>query len=280
MVRRYRTPFGNTEHMDIRTYLFEPLIGASFVAEMTAAEPGILAGTDFAQIRAAELGLRLQSVAAVGTTLEVGSSVLRLIGSAEEIARAEEELLACVGKASGVATAAAGFMALARDRVRIVCGAWKKVAPGLRKELREAIAVGGGGIRVVDEPFVYLDKNYVRMFGSLAKAVERAHGIDGRTVSVQLRGHTGPVAEEACEAFKAGAGVLMVDTGSVADLRAVVGVASREGFREQVKIAFAGGVTLSSLEEVIAGGADIVDVGRPIIDARLLDFRLDVVERI
>jgi nicotinate-nucleotide pyrophosphorylase (carboxylating) len=265
--------------MNVREYLFEPLAGASFVAEITAAEPGLLAGTELARIRSADLTLHLESVASDGTLLSPGSTVLRLAGSAEEIARGEEELLACVGKASGVATASARFVQQAAGRVRIVCGAWKKVAPELRKWLRQAMSLGGVGIRLIDQPFVYLDKNYVRMFGSITGVVERARGIDGRTAAVQIRGDTGLISQEAGEAFKAGAGVLMVDTGNIADLHAVVDAASREGFRERVKIAFAGGVTSLSLDEVIAAGADIVDVGRSVIDAPLLDFRLDVLRR-
>ncbi|MGO9570868.1 MAG: nicotinate-nucleotide diphosphorylase [Desulfomonilaceae bacterium] len=280
MVRPFGTPFDNTEHMDIRAYLFQPLVGASFVAEMTAAEPGLLAGTELARIRGDELEFQLESLASDGTPVSAGSRVLRLIGSAEEIAQGEEELLACVGKASGVATASARMVAKASGRARIVCGAWKKVAPELRKALRHAIAVGGAGIRLVDKPFVYLDKNFVRMFGSITNVVERARGIDGRTVAVQIRGDTDLITKEACAAFKAGAEVLMVDTGTMADLRSVVEVASREGFRERVKIAFAGGVTSSSLDQVIAAGADIVDVGRSVIDAPLLDFRFDVLEKV
>ncbi len=134
----------------------------------------------------------------------------------------------------------------------------------------------GVGVRLVDEPFVYLDKNYVRMFGSIAGAVRRACEIHDRTVAVQIRGDTGLISEEACEAFKAGAGIIMVDTGRIEDLHAVVAVAGRQGFRDRVKIAFAGGVTISSLEHVITADADIVDVGRAIIDAPLLDFSLDV----
>lgn len=278
--------FGNTErhstipNMDIRAYLFEPLNGDSFVAELNAAETGILAGMDLLRSRAVELGFRLDILAEDGAMLTCGSTILRLTGSAEDVARAEEELLACVGKASGVATASASFVALAGGKARIVCGAWKKVAPELRHRLRQAIAVGGAGIRLIDEPFVYLDKNYVRMFGSISKAVQRGHGIDSRTVCVQLRGDTTRVSEEALEAFKAGAGVLMVDTGQISDLQTVVGAANREGFRNRLRIAFAGGVNSSSLPEIIAAGADIVDVGRPIIDAPLLDFRFDVVKKV
>jgi len=47
-----------------------------------------------------------------------------------------------------------------------------------------------------------------------------------------------------------------------------------------VKIAFGGNVTAQRLEEVVAAGADIIDIGRAIIDAPILDFRLDVQQRV
>jgi nicotinate-nucleotide pyrophosphorylase (carboxylating) len=265
--------------MDIRSFLFEPLENISFVAEISAVENGILAGTQMVRDRVSELGINLDFLAPEGAPLHPGVLVLRLIGSAEDIARAEEELLACVGKASGVATAASKLLAQANGNVRIVCGAWKKVSPELRQRLRHAIAVGGAGIRLLDQPFVYLDKNYVRMFGSVKRAVERARGIDGRTIAVQVRGDTNLIAEEATQALNAGAGVIMVDTGNVADLRIIVEVVSRKGFRRDVKIAFAGGVNSSFLDEVVEAGADIVEVGREIIDASILDFRFDVIGR-
>ena len=280
-------PFGNIENrttmandMDPRPYLFEPLHGQLFAANLTAAESGILAGATFALNRASDLGLSVLTHLPDGSQLQPGVCVLSLRGTAEQIARAEEELLGCVGKPSGVATASCRFAALAGGRARIVCGAWKKVAPEIRKQLREAIGVGGASVRLLDEPFVYLDKNFVRMFAGITEAVGRAYSMNGRIVSVQIRGENGPIAREAVLAFNAGAGVLMVDTGSVEDLCEVVETARRQGFRQRVKIAFRGGVTAQRLEEVVAAGADIIDIGRAIIDAPIIDFRLDVQQRV
>jgi len=262
--------------MDVRLYLFEPLNGQLFAANLTAAESGILAGTTFALNRASELGLSVLTHIPDGSDLQPGVCVLSLRGTAEQIARAEEELLGCVGKPSGVATASRRFAGLAGGRARIVCGAWKKVVPEIRKQLREAIAIGGACVRLLDEPFVYLDKNFVRMFAGITEVVGRAHSMNGRVVAVQIRGETGPIVEEAVLACRAGAGVLMVDTGSVKDLLEVVEATHRHGFRQRVKIAFGGGVTAERLEEVVAAGADIIDIGRAIIDAPIVDFRLDV----
>ncbi|MBC7325501.1 MAG: nicotinate-nucleotide pyrophosphorylase, partial [Moorella sp. (in: Bacteria)] len=186
--------------------------------------------------------------------------------------------LGVIGKPSGVATAAAKFIREAGGRVRIVCGAWKKVAPEIRRELRQAIATGGAGIRITDRPFIYLDKNYVRLLGGVEPAVKRARAYDPeRVIAVQIRGEIQPVAEEALAAAQAGAGILMVDTGRLADLAAVAAAVRGNGGRGKMLLAYAGGVTPADVQAVVDAGADIVDVGRAIIDAPLLDFSLDVI---
>ena len=81
---------------------------------------------ELALIRGTELGFQLESVASDGMRLDPGSRVLRLIGSAEEVARGEEDLLACVGKASGVATASARLLGRPQE------GSGSCVAPGKR----------------------------------------------------------------------------------------------------------------------------------------------------
>lgn len=272
-----RMAFDNKEQkLDVRAYLFQPLLGKTFEADLTACEPGVLAGASLALQRAAALGLSVLNCLPDGSVMEAGTPVLRARGTAEQVARAEEELLGRIGKPSGVATAAARFTTLAAGRARIVCGAWKKAPPEIRTQLRDAVGIGGAGLRLVDEPFVYLDKNFIRMFAGIPEVVRRARSMNGRVVAVQVRGEYDRIGKEALSACNAGAGVVMVDTGNVEDLREVVRAASAQEFPREAKIAFGGGVTLDNIEEVIAAGADIIDIGRAIIDARILDFRLDV----
>ncbi|BCV22042.1 nicotinate-nucleotide pyrophosphorylase [Moorella sp. Hama-1] len=263
--------------MELREFLFAPLEGQEFTFQITAREKGIFSGAGRLEQEAAELGLQAALLVAEGETLEPGSCLLRGRGRAAEIILAEEMLPGLIGKPSGVATAAATFVRRAAGRLKIVCGAWKKVAPEIRPDLRRAIATGGAGVRITDRPFIYLDKNYVRLLGGVGPAVARARAYASeRIITVQLRGEGQPVADEAAAAVRAGAGILMVDTGNLGDLETVVATARASGWRERVQIAFAGGVTQEELEAVIAAGADIVDVGRAIIDAPLLDLSLDV----
>ncbi|KUK13560.1 MAG: nicotinate-nucleotide pyrophosphorylase [Synergistetes bacterium] len=262
--------------MDIRDFLFEPLVGRFYTFEIRVKENGVLAGIKRLTEEAGKIGLIVDYVKKEGAVLEKGDVVFRGKGNAWQIALAEERLLGMIGKVSGIATASARMIKIAEGRIRVVCGAWKKVPPEVRQDFREAIKIGGAGIRILEEPFVYLDKNYIRMFGGLTPAIRKAKEVEGRIVVVQLRGETAPLQEEVVEALREGAGVIMVDTGNLGDLSYVKKVVFMKGFRDRVKIAFGGGVKEDNLKEVIEAGADIVDVGRAIIDAPILDFSLDV----
>jgi nicotinate-nucleotide pyrophosphorylase (carboxylating) len=262
--------------LGVREFLFSGIKETPFSFEMVAGEEGIFVGSERLIRVAAKLAIQIVWAMQDGCCLNEGTVVFKGVGVPAQVAASEDMLLGLIGKPSGVATAAHRFKMKAGDQIRIVCGAWKKVALENKTDLRRAIAIGGVGLRIIEEPFVYLDKNYVRMLGGIGSAVKRARAFQDRAVVVQLRGEYGTLAEEAREAVTAGAGVLMVDTGNIEDLRAVVSASEADGWRSRIKIAFAGGVTVNELPSLINAGADIVDVGRSIIDAPLLDFRLNV----
>lgn len=259
---------------DVRDTLFAPLAGRRYDVEITACASGVLAGARRLADGAAEVGIPVEWLAAEGDRLAPGDCVCRMRGSAWQVARAEDLLVGAIAKPSGVATAAAELVSRAAGRARVVCGAWKKVPVEIRSELRAAIAAGGAGIRLLDRPFVYLDKNYVRMLGGVAPAVRQARLVPGRAVVVQIRGELSPIGDEAALAAAEGADVVMVDTGEIADVAAAFA-----RLAPGPDLGFGGGVTAATLDGAIAAGATIVDVGRAIIDAPLLDFRLDVVTK-
>ncbi len=263
--------------MDLRESLFSALGGKTFFFSISSCQNGLLAGVEEMERLAEGLSLREFWVVPEGSKLAAGTVICRGRGTAQQLAQAEETFLGLIGKPSGVATSARNFVQRARGRAEIVCGGWKKVAPELRNSLRRAVALGGAGVRLTEKPFIYLDKNYVRIFGGVGPAVERGHLFPERVIAVQIRGEENGIIQESMEALRAGAGILMIDTGKLEDLKAAVAVVEDHGRKEWVQVAFAGGVTIEQLEAVIDAGAKIVDIGRSIIDAPMLDFRLDAV---
>ncbi len=79
--------------------------------------------------------------------------------------------------------------------------------------------------------------------------------------------------DEACVAARGGAHIVFVDTGRIDDLSIVSKALRANGLRERVRLAFGGGVELTDIDRLRELDVDIVDVGRAIVDAPLLDMR-------
>ena len=233
---------------DIRDQIFAGLGQRQFVAQLTAPSGGILAGQAAAEAHARAVGLRLAWAAAEGSRLAPGALVATVTGSARAIAMGEERLPGCLCKASGIATSAREAVELAAGRVRVVSGAWKKMPPELKGMVRQAVAAGGMPSRLVDEPFVYLDKNYVRMLGGITAALTAVKPLAGIKV-IQVRGEEAGISVETARACQAGAGVVMVDTGDLQD--AVAALAKAAG-HPTVQIAFAGGISWPRIFRVLS----------------------------
>ena len=234
-------------HADLRDEIFARIADRAFAAAVIAAEAGIVAAVDSTAEAAEEVGLTVK-------------------------ARRTSEARCIVGSiSSGIATAARRFVDRAAGRPRIVSGAWKKLPFSQKDMIRSAILAAGAEPRIATPPFVYLDKNCVRMLGGVeATLAAVAHLEDHRKV-IQLDDPTA-----ACAAARAGADIVFVDTGRLED----AAIASRRlrdaGLRERVELAFGGGVELDDIDQLTHTDVDAVDIGRAIVDAPLLDMRIEV----
>ena len=218
-----------------------------------------------------------------GDVASASGPVLIFSGTAKAVAMAEDVVIGCIAKTTGIARATVQAASLVKmhsgGRVHIVSGAAKKMPDKIKGEVRHAIHVGGGMGRMADGPFVYLDKNYVRMFGSVAATLDGISHMRGVTRVIQLRGFVEPLEAEARAALERGAEILMVDTGVVEDLYTVARLAHECGKRGQVSIAFAGDVTHDRIAELCGHDVDLIDIGAAIVDAPLADCTLDVALR-
>jgi nicotinate-nucleotide pyrophosphorylase (carboxylating) len=258
---------------DLRDLIFAGLGQTRFAARLTANAGGVLAGVSAAAQAAAAVDLQADWTRQAGDRLEPGAVVAVVSGPAKAIALGEERLLGCLGKASGIATAARRAVELAAGRIRVVSGAWKKMPPELKMMVRQAAAAGGLPTRIVDEPFIYLDKNYIRMLGGITSTLAAVREMAGIKV-IQIRGEEAGVARETAWACRDGTGVVMVDTGRCQDAVVALEVAAAY---PAVQVAFAGSISLEDIPALADLGLDILDVGAAIMDAPLLDMKLDVV---
>ena len=262
---------------ELRNILFSEISNKRYTAIITAAQAGRLYGVDDACAIADEYGITVMPNTADGMFVHPGETIMTVCGSAQEIAFAEENIIGKMAKASGIATAASSAVHTAKGRVELVCGSFKKVPSDIRMQARKAIESVGVMSRVASAPFVYLDKNYVRMLGGIQKALEATKDLDVNARAIQIFGYTGDVGQDAILAVECGADVLMIDTGKREDIDRVLEALSHEDLRGQVKIAFAGDVELKDIDELADKDIDRLCIGKALIDAPLLDMRLSVI---
>lgn len=262
---------------DLRDDIFRSLGGRRFTAELSVTTPGVICGVEDAAEKAVGLGCEVLHAMQDAEEAMAGAPVLTIRAPAKEIAIAEDTLLGSIAKPSAIARAARRAQEIAGDRVRIVSGAAKKMPIEIKPQVRRAIHRGGGSGRITPPPFVYLDKNYVRMFGGVRRTLEAVAVLEGHTRCIQLRGLVEPLEDEAQAAIEMGAEILMVDTGSLDDLDRVSAMVRAAGRREATEIAFSGDIALEDIPAIAAHDVDILDIGRAVIDAPSVDVKFDVV---
>ena len=260
---------------DIRDIIFATVRDNEYTAHLSAEQDGVVSGVARLQAVLEQRQIKYQFFKKDSDFVAAGEAILTLSGTPKDIAVAEEFAIGMLSKPSGIATAARKAVSMAGS-MRIVSGAWKKAPPEIKQIVREAVTHGGASFRIVDVPFLYLDKNFVRMLGGIKETLAAVGAMPELKV-IQVKGETGNVAAEAVLAAECGAGIIMVDTGNIEDLRKVSASLKETGYRSKVQLAFAKGIALQNIEKLQAEDIDILDIGMQIIDAPLLDMKLDVV---
>ena len=257
--------------------IFQSISDRRLKAFLRSKDSGSVAGIPFAQRAAEALGLNASWKKQSGEALAEGEEIGQFVGTPEQIVKFENLVIGLIAKPSGIASAAQRAKRLAAGKIRLVSGGWKKHPFPIKENIWEAVAAGGIAHRIVEEPFIYLDKNYVRIFGGISQTLQAVSSSSLLKV-IQLRGEFSPIAEEAQQAINLGAQILMVDTGSWQDLEDVFKVVKEKGTPRQAKIAFSGGIKLEEIPTLAEKGVDILDIGAAILDAPWLELTYDVVK--
>lgn len=263
---------------DIRDDILDSIAEQTVIAAIITDDDGIIAETTAVKREATELGLTTSHILTEGSRVKRGDEVARFCSRPKQVVMAEDRLIGLMAKPSGIATATRRFVEKAGGRPAIVSGAWKKMPHSQKESIRRAILTGGGNCRISYDPFLYLDKNYVRMLGGIKESLAAVSSLKSYAKVVQLKGDYGDIDREACEAVDHGADIIFIDSGSRHDLESVMARLIQLGWRNRVKVAFGGNIQLEDVEPLKALDVDILDIGRQIIDAPLLDMRLEVIK--
>lgn len=246
---------------------------ARFTAVMAARQNGVLAGIDAAVIafNLVDPALTVTVERGDGHAVAPGDVVLRVEGSARAILTAERVALNIACRMSGIATATAGLVAIARanGKAQIVCT--RKTTPGLRALEKHAVKAGGGSNhRFGLDDAVLIKDNHIAVAGGVAPAIRAAKAFAGHMVKIEVEVDT---LAQLHEALAEGVDAVLLDNMNPAQLTEAVALVGGRAITEA-----SGRVTAETVGPIAASGVDLISVGWITHSAPILDLGLDAAE--
>jgi nicotinate-nucleotide pyrophosphorylase (carboxylating) len=245
--------------------------GTGFIV---AKKEGTLAGMKVAKqvFQRVDSELEVEIFLEDGARVKPGSKVAKVSGSVASILKAERVALNFLQHLSGIASETNRYVEAVKGLpVRIMDT--RKTTPGLRSLEKYAVKLGGGenhrmnlgdGILIKDNHLAALGSRGFTLQEIVAKA--RQNGSRQLTVEVEVK-----TPEEALEAAKAGADIIMLDNMSLQDMRQAVKL-----IHGRALIEASGGITLDNVRAVAETGVDFISIGALTHSARALDISLEL----
>jgi nicotinate-nucleotide pyrophosphorylase (carboxylating) len=260
---------------DITTILIVPS-GTVVEAEIVAKESAVIAGIEEAFTLLESFGFQVRALVSDGSKVEGKATILKTVGDARTLLSIERTLLNLLTRMTGIATATSRLIKKVRragHKTRIACT--RKVAPGLLYFDKKAVMLGGGDThRLHLDDLIIIKDNHMMVFGDVGEAVRNVREAVSFYKKIEIEVSTG---EEALEAAKAGADIVMLDNFSPQQIKNTIVLLDREGLRSQVLIEASGGINEKNILDFAATGADILSLGEITDSAKALDMSLEVI---
>ncbi|SMC65507.1 nicotinate-nucleotide pyrophosphorylase [carboxylating] [Fulvimarina manganoxydans] len=240
--------------------------------QIAARQAGRLAGIEVARL-AFELvdpEIRTEIVKADGAAFAPGDAVLRIEGPARSILTAERVALNMACHLSGVASATAELVAIAKasGHADIVCT--RKTTPGLRGLEKHAVRCGGGGNhRFGLDDAILIKDNHIAVAGSITAALERAKSFAGHMLKIEIEVDTLAQLEEA---LVIGVDAVLLDNMGPDLLHEAVAMVGGRATTEA-----SGRISKETVGPIAASGVDLISVGWITHSAPIVDLGLDEV---
>lgn len=222
--------------------------------------------------RQVDVGLTATEHLSDGSVAQAGTTILTATGDARSILRAERVALNFLQHLSGIATLTSAYCDAIRGYPSKILDT-RKTLPGLRALEKWAVTLGGGtnhrfslsdGIMIKDNHIALLAQAGLSLAEGCRRARERAPHPLRIIVEVDTLGQI-PMALEG------GAEVILLDNMPAADVRRAVDL-----IKGRALIEVSGGVTLATVRDYAAAGADFISIGALTHSAPAADISLDL----
>ncbi|MCX6345373.1 MAG: carboxylating nicotinate-nucleotide diphosphorylase [Armatimonadetes bacterium] len=263
---------------DITTQLTVPE-NAEANAEITAKQPGIIAGLDFVQaiFNSSILESPSAEVRAIvlpnvkdGDRVNAGDCIAKISGQSRTILTGERCVLNILQRMSGIATLTAEYVNLvSQTKARIVDT--RKTTPGLRRLEKYAVTVGGGyNHRFGLSDGILIKDNHIAAAGSITAAVNAVR--NGAPAAMKIEVEVTNL-EQHNEAIAARADIIMLDNMSLEEMRKAVEIVDGKALLEA-----SGAVNKNTVKAIAETGVDIISVGALTHSAPSLDISLNFIK--
>jgi len=243
-------------------------------AVVIAKENGVAAGIEEATILAESLGLKVKAKAADGENIQNKQVLMELSGDAQTILSVERTLLNLLSRMSGIATNTRRLTEkLRQSGAKARIAATRKSAPGLLYFDKKAVTIGGGDPhRLHLDDMILIKDNHLAIVGGVEAAIKKAkvNSSFSKKIEVEVT-----KAEDAVEAAKAGADIVMLDNFSPKHAKEASEALRKAGFGN-VLLEVSGGVTDETLLEYAASQVDIISMGELTHSVKALDISLEI----
>ncbi|KAM5130897.1 nicotinate-nucleotide pyrophosphorylase [carboxylating] isoform 1-T1 [Callospermophilus lateralis] len=263
------------------SWLREDCPGLNFAALVTGAapsqaalwakSPGVLAGRPFFDAIFAQLNCQVTWLLPEGSQLVPVVQVAEVRGPAHRLLLGERVALNMLARCSGIASAAATAVKIARDTgwTGHVAGT-RKTTPGFRLVEKYGLLVGGAASHRYDlGGMVMVKDNHVVAAGGVEKAVRSARQAVDFALKVEVECSS---LQEAVRAAEAGADLVLLDNFKPEELHPIAQALKAQFPR--VAVEASGGVTLSNISQFCGPHIDVISLGMLTQAAPALDFSL------
>ncbi|KAK4181413.1 Quinolinate phosphoribosyl transferase [Triangularia setosa] len=240
---------------------------------------GILAGVPFFNEVFTQCGCTVEWHAREGSHVEThgGKKALATVtGPAHGLLEGERVALNILARCSGVATMSRRLLVNLRSAgYKGILAGTRKTTPGFRLVEKYGMLVGGADTHRMDlSTMTMLKDNHVWSRGSITQAVKAAKAAGGFSLKVEVEVQS---EEEADEAIRAGADVVMLDNFSGEGVK-VVARSLREKWKgeREFLLEVSGGLTEDNAESYICNDIDILSTSSIHQGVRHIDFSLKI----
>ncbi|HEU4477769.1 MAG TPA: carboxylating nicotinate-nucleotide diphosphorylase [Pyrinomonadaceae bacterium] len=242
---------------------------ARLEALIKAKQHGVVSGLAVAAavFRTLDENVTFDAAVADGSSVESGTTVATIHGSARSILTAERTALNFLGRMSGIATLTRQFVeCVAGTSARILDT--RKTAPGLRAIDKLAVRNGGGhNHRFGLYDMILIKDNHIDHAGSLTRAVELARSA-GTELEIEVEART---LKHVADAIALGVTRILLD-----NMSAKMMVEAVKLSRGRAQLEASGNVNLATVRRIAETGVDFISVGELTHSARVFDFSLIV----